>query len=100
MNEEALYETAAEEVKAGNIRQGLWVKCVVEASGDERRAKIDYIRTRVGQLRTKAKEKEKRNRPMPWIGKVLDQIFSTIFFWVKPKHSSDIEKSTSRSRKQ
>ena len=48
--EEALYEQVANEIQAGDIKQGLWLKANVEADGSEQKAKSIYAKLRVSQL--------------------------------------------------
>jgi hypothetical protein len=48
--EEALYEVVAAEIQRGEIRQGLWLKAMVESNSDDIRAKTHYAKLRVNQL--------------------------------------------------
>ena len=52
--EEQLYEFAAEEIAANNIRPGLWAKALAEAEGDDSKAKARYIKLRVETMRAEA----------------------------------------------
>jgi NAD(P)-dependent dehydrogenase (short-subunit alcohol dehydrogenase family) len=49
--EEQLYELAAEEIAANNIRPGLWAKAIAEADGDDAKAKARYIILRVETMK-------------------------------------------------
>lgn len=48
--EEALYEIVAAEIQRGEIRQGLWLKAMVESNSDDIKAKTQYAKLRVNQL--------------------------------------------------
>lgn len=50
INEETLWEQVAHEVDSSQRKVGLWAKCFAEASGDENRAKAEYLKQRVAQL--------------------------------------------------
>ena len=50
--EEQLYEFAAEEIAANNIRPGLWAKAIAE--GDDAKAKARYIKLRVETMKAEA----------------------------------------------
>ena len=52
--EEHLYELAAEEIGANNIRPGLWAKAIAEADGDDAKAKARYIKLRVETMKAEA----------------------------------------------
>lgn len=54
--EEALYEQAASEIAAGQIRQGLWLKATVESEGDDFKARAIYTRYRVELLKEELEE--------------------------------------------
>ena len=49
--EEQLYAQAAEEVAAGQIRQGLWAKAIAETGGDEA---AHYLKLRVEIMKAEA----------------------------------------------
>ena len=49
--EEQLYELAAEEIAANNIRPGLWAKAIAESDGDDAKAKARYIKLRVETMK-------------------------------------------------
>jgi hypothetical protein len=49
--DEKYYEAASSELISGNFRQGLWIKLVALAEGDEQKAKSAYIRARARELR-------------------------------------------------
>ena len=52
--EEHLYELAAEEIAANNIRPGLWAKAIAESDGDDAKAKARYIKLRVEAMKAEA----------------------------------------------
>ena len=52
--EEQLYEFAAEEIAANNIRPGLWAKAIAESDGDDAKAKARYIKLRVETMKAEA----------------------------------------------
>ena len=52
--EEQLYEFAAEEIAANNIRPGLWAKAIAESDGDDAKAKARYITLRVETMKAEA----------------------------------------------
>jgi hypothetical protein len=52
--EEKLYELAAEEITANNIRPGLWAKAIPESDGDNAKAKARYIKLRVETMKAEA----------------------------------------------
>ena len=52
--EEQLYEFAAEEIAANNIRPGLWAKAIAESDGDDAKARARYIRLRVETMKAEA----------------------------------------------
>ena len=52
--EEQLYEFAAEEIAANNIRPGLWAKAIAETDGDDAKAKARYIKLRVETMKAEA----------------------------------------------
>ena len=56
--EEHLYELAAEEIAANNIRPGLWAKAIAEADGDDAKAKARYIKLRVETMKAEADLKD------------------------------------------
>lgn len=56
--EEQLYEFAAEEIAANNIRPGLWAKAIAEADGDDAKAKARYIKLRVETMKAEADLKD------------------------------------------
>lgn len=49
--EERLFQLAAEEIAANNIRPGLWAKAISEADGDDAKAKARYIKLRVDMMK-------------------------------------------------
>ena len=51
LEEEQLYEWAAEEVAVNNIRPGLMAKALAETDGDETKAAARYIKLRVETMR-------------------------------------------------
>ena len=69
--EETLYAAVGEEIRRGEIRQGLWAKALSEEGYDEQRARARYLKLRVRSLRkeiaeaayheqVRAREEEKR----------------------------------------
>ena len=50
----AFHDAAIEEVASGTRRPGLWAKALIEARGDERMAKITYIKLLVLALKDEA----------------------------------------------
>lgn len=63
--EEALYELVAGEILRGEIRQGLWLKAMVESNSDDIKAKTRYAKLRVTQLAhdlDKQREAEEKER--------------------------------------
>ena len=50
----AFHDAAIEEVASGTRRTGLWAKALIEAHGDERIAKITYIKLLVLALKDEA----------------------------------------------
>lgn len=83
MSSDELYEQAAQEIRRGILKEGLWLKCMVEANGDEARAKREYLQERVLQL--KMEHWRRQEQQMGAVGRFLDRLLSAIFFWVKPK---------------
>lgn len=59
MNDESLYEEAAEELTNGNIKRGLWAKSYAAALGNEAQAKALYIRARVPQIIDELRQQSK-----------------------------------------
>ena len=58
------YEIVAEEMRAGDLKPGLWTKAYADAGGEQDRARAFYIKLRVEQLR-KAAHAVDRDRPPP-----------------------------------
>jgi hypothetical protein len=54
--EEHLYEMAAQEIRNGTIRDGLWLKAFADSSGDKPLAEANYAKLRVAQLLREAIE--------------------------------------------
>jgi len=52
--EEHLYELAAEEIAANNIRPGLYAKALAETDGNEDAARARYIKLRVETMKAEA----------------------------------------------
>ena len=48
--EEKVYEAVAQELESGVRREGLWLKAIANADGDETKAKALYIRYRAQAL--------------------------------------------------
>lgn len=68
--EEQLYDLVAQEIRRGDIKDGLWLKAFSEAAGDKALAEAMYARLRVAQLSREAikaaemrRQAEARNRP-------------------------------------
>ena len=55
--DEVYYEQAAAEIKAGNLREGLWAKAWAEAAGDEKSAQARYIKLRVAAMKDEVTRK-------------------------------------------
>lgn len=51
LQDEAIHVAAMEEVRSGRRRDGLWTKAIIEANGDDARAKIAYLRLLVTAIR-------------------------------------------------
>jgi len=54
LNEEALFAQVHDEIRAGDIRQGLWLKALSRENGDELRAKAGYAKLRVKSIKDEA----------------------------------------------
>ena len=52
--EEQLYELAAQEIAANNIRPGLWAKAIAESDGEDAKAEARYIKLRVEMMEAEA----------------------------------------------
>ena len=50
LNEEQFYSIAINEIKNGQVRDGLMGKAYASANGDEKKAEANYIKLRVQQL--------------------------------------------------
>ena len=50
LNEEQFYSIAINEIKNGQVRDGLMGKAYASANGDKKRAEANYIKLRVQQL--------------------------------------------------
>ena len=85
MNDERYYEIVSGELRAGQLKEGLWMKCLVESGGNEESAKLLYVKERVSQLVRTEREMAKRAKPMPLIGRVLGNVFGILFFWTRKK---------------
>lgn len=48
--DQRFYDTVATEMKAGELREGLWARALAESEGQESRCKAMYIRLRVTEL--------------------------------------------------
>ncbi|CAN1541429.1 hypothetical protein MCERE10_02568 [Burkholderiaceae bacterium] len=55
-NSEETWAVASQELNSTSRKEGLWAKCFAEASGDENRAKAEYLKQRVTQLVAAAHE--------------------------------------------
>lgn len=60
MNDTNYYEIIAKELKDEIIIQGLWLKCLTEQSGDDKKAKLQYVKYRMEQLKLQDKEKAEK----------------------------------------
>ncbi|MFO1473229.1 MAG: hypothetical protein U1F20_01255 [Lysobacterales bacterium] len=61
----AFHDAAIQEVASGTRRQGLWAKAIIEAHGDERMARIIYIKLLVLALKDEAYIAERMHAPAP-----------------------------------
>ncbi len=59
--DEQLYELAAKEL-ANSPRQGLLVKCLTKADGDENKGQARYIEIRVKEMKAEIAEEAKRQK--------------------------------------
>lgn len=66
--DEAEYEEAVRELSSGVLRQGLWGKALVEANGDQEKAKALYLKMRVVLIK---EEKKAAGKTLARRGKVL-----------------------------
>lgn len=57
--DEKFYEVVAQEIIAGNIRSGLWVKALAEANFSEDKAKVRYIKYRIETLKAEFQDEKK-----------------------------------------
>jgi uncharacterized RDD family membrane protein YckC len=64
INEEVFWEQAANEVESAQRKAGLWAKCFVEASGDENKTKVEYLKQRVSQLVALAHEENVKQKTL------------------------------------
>ena len=62
MNDDALYEEVAQEIKSQTMVPGVWARAFAEANGALDQARALYIRYRVAQLAEVRKEKQKQFR--------------------------------------
>ena len=60
-NDEHFYEAAAEELLE-NPRNGLLIKCAIEAEGDSKRAQLLYIKYRVDELQDEYEREQQMQR--------------------------------------
>lgn len=51
LNDEPLYQRVADELRTDGPREGLWLKAVTEADGEEKKAKILYVKWRVAEMK-------------------------------------------------
>ena len=63
----AFHDAAIEEIASGVRRQGLWAKALIEAHGDERTAKMVYVKLLVVALKDEAyiADRVRKNSPPP-----------------------------------
>ena len=52
MNKEDAYKIALNQVKTGEMSEGIWAKAVAYSEGDEGKAKANYLKFRSRQLRS------------------------------------------------
>ena len=62
MNDDALYEEVAQEIKSQTMVPGVWARAFAEANGDLDQARALYIRYRVAQLAEVRNEGLKQQR--------------------------------------
>jgi len=55
LNDEALYAIVSEEIEKGIKRDGLWIKALADAKGNETLAKAGYVKLRVQSLKDEAR---------------------------------------------
>ena len=60
MEDERYYDMVLEELKRGEKREGLWLKALTVADGDQTKAKTEYVRLRVAQLVEENREEQKK----------------------------------------
>ncbi len=58
MDENKLWEMAIDELDSENRKKGLWAKCFAEADGDENKAKANYLKQRVIDLKSENKKED------------------------------------------
>ena len=63
-DDEKYYDLVANELRTGNVREGLWAKALSSANGDEKVAKSIYIKLRVAQMIKNEKEELKNQHPV------------------------------------
>ena len=56
MNDEDFYDTVANELKRGDLKQGLWTKALAESNGDNNLARSRYLSLRARQLQDAARK--------------------------------------------
>jgi hypothetical protein len=49
-DQDVFYAAVAEEIESGNTDKGLWTRLYAECDGDEKKTKVQYIKTRASQL--------------------------------------------------
>lgn len=52
--EERIYELVMREIESGERRDGLWLKAIEKSGGDEKRAKVLYIKYRIQSMKDEA----------------------------------------------
>ena len=55
LNDEVLYAIVSEEIEKGIKRDGLWIKALADAKGNETLAKAGYVKLRVQSLKDEAR---------------------------------------------
>jgi len=60
IDEDKLWEIAADEVDGDARKKSMWAKCFAEADGEENKAKASYLKLRVAELKAEMHTKEKQ----------------------------------------
>lgn len=85
IDENELYATAWDELEAGNKDKGMWVHALVDADGDEEKARLRYLKNRVEQMKVvMLKEQQEKELRKKWLKKNLTQNIlnkAVILYW-------------------